>query len=317
MRFLMPCTITGTLFCGVLLMSIGAAIELKVPACMRNNTFLHTIDRRLNHLYVSNHTKVLLYFTTTLKGYYLRHYPRSNHLSQFKNIWPFALRKSDLLRNSDVLIHATVTLNDRSNAYNQKNKTALAKTPDHLCRGLSQAVRFFPNRNITIRFIENPGYQAGAIKSMVDGYRQGWFAPYDWVIRLNGDTVIYDDTRLAAFMQESNCSAVLSNCARSLQDPVKVMSDFFAFRPDRVDYSTWGLDWWSRLNAEHWTTEAFQAVIDLRNHRWIQSLSKYIACRIVQQDITHQHFCWQDQIHRLLNSSENIPSVSNEPCIDA
>lgn len=314
----LPFSILSILLLGLM----GFSAEIDHALYMINNTFLRSIDPSLNHLYSSNHSKVLLYFTTSLEGHFQsRHHPKANQLPQFKYLWPFALRKSDLLRNADVLIHASVTFNDHTPIHDVMNKTTGMKyvdaTPEHLCRGLTQAVRSFPNCNVTILFMENPGYQGGAIKAMVDGYQQGWFAPYDWVIRLNGDTMIYDDTRLTAFMQESECNAVFSNCATSPDDPVKLMSDFFAFRPDRVDYSMWRLDWWSRLNAERWTTAAFQSVVEKQKHRWIQSLSKSVYCRVMQQDIAHQHFCWHDQIYRLLNPADNSSlRMSNEPCID-
>jgi hypothetical protein len=70
---------------------------------------------------------------------------------------------------------------------------------------------------VTVRYIYNPGYHAGAIKVMLDGLHEGWFNAYDWVIRLNPDTMVYDDSRLAQAMNNKQYAVVLANCGMCIQ----------------------------------------------------------------------------------------------------
>ena len=45
----------------------------------------------------------------------------------------------------------------------------------------------FARTGIIIHVRHNPGYQGGAILSLVVDYKKGWFEGYDWVVRVNPD----------------------------------------------------------------------------------------------------------------------------------
>jgi peptidoglycan/xylan/chitin deacetylase (PgdA/CDA1 family) len=119
-----------------------------------------------------------------------------------------------MLRNADVLIHLGIhanSINTITDNSPDKVLVNVTRTPPHLYRELHQAVKTFPNKNVTVRYVSNPGYHAGATKVMLDGLDEGWFASYDWVIRLNPDTMIYDDSRLATAMNDKRYAVILGN----------------------------------------------------------------------------------------------------------
>lgn len=56
----------------------------------------------------------------------------------------------------------------------------VAKSDPHSIRMVAQAAHSFPNNYIRVFFVENPGYQPGAIKCMQDAMKLGLFDGYDW-----------------------------------------------------------------------------------------------------------------------------------------
>ena len=58
-----------------------------------------------------------------------------------------------------------------------------------------------PNRNATIFFsVFNPGYQDGAKYAMHVALTSGWFDAYEWVVRINPDVMVFDESRLTLAM---------------------------------------------------------------------------------------------------------------------
>lgn len=286
----------------------GKAVVDSELECKKNRTLLYeAIDKDEKIMFHRNdaHGKVLLYFTSVLDA----RWGNSDHISQFRHIWPIAMRKNAMLRIADILIYAGVFSGGEVMDWSDglQNQTA---TPAAVYCELIHAVRSLPNINITIRFVANPGYQSGAVKAMIDGHVNGWFASYDWVIRLNPDVIVYDETRLATAMQNKGCFAVLSNCA-SVEEGAIVMSDFFAFRPKLAAH---GKKWIEQLEvrdpdaqyqAEGWTTSLFLDSYLEGKRYWIQSYGNG-GCRIDQPDILHGHYNWEDQIYKFFNASYQI-----------
>ena len=272
-----------------------------------NETIIRSIRKSEEYLYTTNSQgKVLLYFSSTLET----HWGKSDQLSQFKYLWPIALRKNNMLRNADILIYAGISLHDNNTVIsNKKKQYNISTTPAYLYYELHQAALSFPNKNVTIKYMNNVGYQQGAVKVMIDGLNEGWFNGYDWVIRLNPDTMIYDDTRLASYLNNNTCTVVLAN---GNNRGILLLSDFFAFRPDRVDYSRWDRAYmvW---NAERWTTNAFSYLISEQQHIWIQATPAWCMWRVSQADIVHAHYKWADQVYRFFDPSHVI-SIDDNVC---
>lgn len=148
------------------------------------------------------------------------------------------------------------------------------------------------------------------------------------VIRLNPDVIIYSETRLRRLMGQSWIHGVFSNCLQSFCDEYAtvpcldtrryiLMSDFFAFRPDKVrtNYPTWlehrlsANDW-----AEGWTSTSFKDFISSGNFSWIQSYSNTSSCRIAQEDIGHSHERWWVKLDYILEGRTSCPGHDYSPC---
>jgi hypothetical protein len=71
--------------------------------------------------------------------------------------------------------------------------------------------------------------QLGARRAMVDLFLNKWFEGYDWVIRLNPDVLIRNDTWLVNTLLRPDIDAILLRYG-----PKKFHSDFCAFRPQAV-----------------------------------------------------------------------------------
>jgi hypothetical protein len=222
--------------------------------------------------------KVMLYVTTHMSP---------QHIWYLKSCWSAALQNSLLLRSSDVVVYLNEPENEREEA-----KKLLKDT--------------FKNQKLTIHERGNPGYQEGAIAALADAAREGWFNGYDWVIRVNPDVIIRNDTFILDVMQnDPNATALLVNCLPSDDDP-KVQTDFFAIKPGALapntflnssdpnaEYSSTGTD----PNAEYsFTNDIRKDILDVGNHRWIKeaTLSNGM-CRVGddmelnETPITHFH----------------------------
>ena len=189
--------------------------------------------------------KVMLYVTTHMSP---------QHIWYLKSCWLPALQNSVLLRNSDVVVY----LNPTNDTKREEAKQLLKGT--------------FQNQNLTIYDRSNPGPQEGAKSAISDAAQEGrWFNGYDWVIRVNPDVIIRDDTFMMDVMQnDPNATAILINCHGNYDAPkVKVHTDFFAIKPGALRPNNF-------LNSTHWNAEtAFTEdistdILKKGNHRWIE-----------------------------------------------
>ena len=99
--------------------------------------------------------------------------------------WPAMLAHAPLLRTADVLVYA--------------GGPAAAVPAARL--SWESIVNALPNRNATIFFSSfNPGYQDGAKYAMHVALTSGWFDAYEWVVRINPDVMVFDESRLTLAM---------------------------------------------------------------------------------------------------------------------
>merc|ERR1719237_768947 len=88
----------------------------------------------------------------------------------------------------------------------------------------------------TIHYGKNIGYHPGAMKAMDDGFQNGWFDGYDWLVRINPDVIIYDEIPMFSFMDRPDVSAVIAKCHYEWGENKKyywqINTDFFAVRPE-------------------------------------------------------------------------------------
>ena len=233
------------------------------------NAFKSSINDTDFGIKAAKSLKVMLYVTTHMS---------SQHIWYLKSCWIPALQNSLLLRSSDVVVH----LNPSNNTVREEGKKLLKAT--------------FQNQTITIHDRSNPGYQSGAISALEDAAKEGWFKGYDWVIRVNPDVIIRNDTYMLDIMQnDPNATAILINCANLNPQNPQVHTDFFAIKPGALAPNTFINS--TIGNAEYsFTNDIGADILNKGNHRWIKnSEPKRGICRAGyyrkedERDVTHSH----------------------------
>ena len=209
--------------------------------------------------------RILVYMTTACSSCQLKH---------LQGCWPNSMEAAPLLSQADVLLFAGCS-------------NIVARGTQLWVRALSS----LPNANVSLAWMRNnPGYQQGAIYSVVLATRLGWFGEYDWVIRVNPDVVFENAMFLEAHLWQSNTSAVLSQCRTRVRGPAGLVihTDFFAARPLAMDNTKWK----GHVNAEVASTHVFKSIVDSQRAVVFQKGTSNYQCRVMNNGIVHQHdFC--------------------------
>jgi hypothetical protein len=193
--------------------------------------------------------KVLLFVTTHMPPW---------HIWNLKSCWPAAMRHSLLLRSADVLVH--LSYDQEADIRDNEMKLKYQKNL------LNQTFR---DQKLTIHTTTNEGYQEGAMKALSDASSHGWFEDYDWVIRLNPDVILRNETYLINIMEnDPNATGIFVNCIHSNERPM-VHTDFFAIKPSVLPKDAFLKP--ATNHAERSFTHAIQRqILDKKGQRWIQ-----------------------------------------------
>ena len=138
----------------------------------------------------------------------------------------------------------------------------------------------------------NAGYQGGAMLAMHTLLSKGWQRDYDWVIRLNPDVLVYDDSYLDSFFRSPYLNTVLANCHGGTlqnQGTVAVMSDFFAFRPEHIPSNAFA-NWQEEHSAEEQVTRVFNDSISFKTCAWLLPHQNSFTCRTRGNGVWHWHY---------------------------
>jgi hypothetical protein len=105
--------------------------------------------------------KLAVYMTTHLSEKHLRYFP----------CWYDAITRLEIFKYADLILYVS-------------------------SQPTSEQLALLPFQNISIKLYRNTFKQKGAIKAMLDPFIENvtWFDEYDWVIRLNPDVLIRNDT---------------------------------------------------------------------------------------------------------------------------
>lgn len=205
----------------------------------------------------SSRKSVLMYVTTHLS---------SMHIRYLEQCWPHLLLKSPLYRSSDFIIFIT------QSADQILNTTIIEQV--------------FANTTFTIHSEPNPGYHEGAVLAMTEAFDQQWFDSYDWVIRLNPDVLIRNDTFLLQTFEDDGIDGIFADCW-DVPCPEgkgctgrKTHTDFFAFRPSALPRNAFA-DSPLESDAEWAATRAFSSIIMNKRDCWVPGAGPHsIVCRI-------------------------------------
>jgi len=133
----------------------------------------------------------------------------------------------------------------------------------------------FNNQNLTVHVRAHDGTQttreekqAGAMEALTRAALLQWFDGYDWVIRVNPDVIVRDDTFLLKTMKnDRNATALLINCDWK-QKGIRAHTDFFALKPEALPPFAFVKP--SNPNAEYSFTNDIKPILESGGHRWIQ-----------------------------------------------
>ena len=182
------------------------------------------------HFVELTNMRVLLFVTT--------HMP-DLHAKALKWVWPNTVIASSLLTHADVLFYTAKDI----------NKTLLE--------------RIWPQKNITVAKYVNEGYQEGAISALMTAVEKRWFSNYDWVIRVNPDVIIRNETWIVSQMlNKKKIRGILVDCRdQNLTEPIpKIHTDFFAIRPEHLPMPERLRAYKSMKNAEYHATFLFENI---------------------------------------------------------
>lgn len=219
---------------------------------------------------MANTSKILVYITTHLS---------EQHVLYLQSCWPTMFARSRLFRQADVAIFLT---NEGSKLLNMT---------------LIHAV--FPPKKVKAIYVHpNPGHQEGAVLAMNEGFGRGYFGGYDWVIRVNPDVLIRNDTWLLKTFQDQTIHGVFADChdrgcpeGRKCTQRV-IMTDFLAFRPNRVPGDAFKEAYKQEKNAENQATLAFASMVQRGNDSWLLGAGPHTGfCRVRGESspVVHDH----------------------------
>jgi hypothetical protein len=233
--------------------------------------------------------KLAIYMTTHLS---------TTHIS-FLPCWYDAIQRLEIFQYADLVLYT-------SSVFDPVPTEILHQLP-------------FRN-NVIIKYYNNTGYQNGAIQAMIDPFKledndvdsndnvKSWFNGYDWVIRLNPDVLIRNDTWLIETMMNTSIDAIFHDCFNRKLYPFnndrqipKFHSDFVAFRPLAVrrdlilSVPLVKLNHLNRnvMNAEMHLTESFWNIYQSKRFAYLEGgeNSKPGRCRLegMHSPVLHVH----------------------------
>jgi len=212
----------------------------------------------LNTVNIPQRKKSLIFVTTHLS---------ETHYTFFEKCWPSLLAKGDIYRQSDFLV--LITLSEGT----EPNWEFLNAT--------------FANTNYTAQVVKNPGYHQGAVLALTKGYLNNWFDDYEWVIRVNPDVLIRNDSFLFERMDDAKIQGVFADCFNrdcptgNHCSSAKIHTDFFAIRPEAVSLQDVMEANKAKIHAELMATQAFSGIVNAGTDSWVPDAGPHNGnCRI-------------------------------------
>jgi hypothetical protein len=211
--------------------------------------------------------RILIFITTHLSDM---------HYTYLENCWPALIAKSPLFKQSDFMMFITESQGRKVNM---------------------TLINFvFTETGISVHSAENPGYQQGAILALTEAIGNHWFDKYDWVIRVNPDVLIRNDSFLLERFEDSGIHGVFADCLDK-ECPTgnkcidrKIHTDFFAVRPRAISANA--VHETKQNNAELMITEAFSSIVKDGTDSWVPDTGRHGGfCRVSGKSspVIHTH----------------------------
>jgi hypothetical protein len=183
----------------------------------------------------------------------------TTHLSQIDkdfltDCWPYATRNLKIFHHSDLIIYSSEP-----------------PDPELLEPLIFQriTVKLFPQVEIPSSFFffaskedTELQKQTAAKRAMTDPFKEenNWFDGYDWVIRLNPDVLVRREKWLRQTMLNPDVDAILIDYSFSPRHQHKFQTDFYAFRPAKVNRHALFAHFSKQATAEEHLGAAFENI---------------------------------------------------------
>lgn len=229
-----------------------------------------------NTLTAKRFPRILLFITTHVS---------EEHFQFLERCWPFIVQNTKLVAMSDIFIFSAEA-NDRN-----ASKAMLATVNELLVEAdYNYTLEYKHNRTVTLVVSENPGYQEGANLALKEAALHDWFEGYDWVVRINPDVLIYNDTWILDIMKhDQNASVIFADCHDNPGAGAEhVHTDFMIFRPEVFPKETYGNMTINGSHAETTSSVFFSQVLPNRNesYRWLPDTGNHGGiCRVGHQKL--------------------------------
>ena len=223
-------------------------------------------DRSAAPLAKDGFPRILLYITTHVSD---------QHLEFLKRCWPYILHNTKLVAMSDIFIFSTG--NPDASEYILSMIREVVVPADH-----KYYSTYKRHRNITLVQANNPGYQEGANLALKEAATHGWFHGYDWVVKVNPDVLIYNDTWILDTMtQDQNASGIFVDCFDGNGGKRLIQTDFFSIRPEAFPEEPFRNMLNLAENAERTATSFFSQSISNGTDRWLPDIGQmHLICRV-------------------------------------
>jgi hypothetical protein len=256
----------GLIYMTLALLTYAVAIGSSL-GCSQARVVPNAVSRMHRAWHQSTGLNVLIYITTHLSD---------AHVYYLKTCWPSMIANSQLFRRADFSMFVT---------------TSSAK---HLNTSLIESL--FTSVNFKLHIRPNPGYQRGAMLAMTEAYKLDWFEHYDWVIRLNPDVFIRNETFLLHRLRDPAISGVFVDCTQKVCESETncsgrlIHTDFMAFRPNAIERNAFQNA--NDSNAESQATRALDRIIEAKMDSWVTDVGVFRgACRVRGENspVIHEH----------------------------
>lgn len=218
-----------------------------------------------------------------------------SHYWLLKTCWQNAIKKSFLLNSSDISIYLNTNEENRNeavsfleNLFHNRNLKIYFPVGKYKVKNTTLVDSLFAPKNKSLLNDSNHlDKQYGAMQALSDASNEGWFYGYDWVIRLNPDVIIRNETALLKILfNDLNATAALVDCWKFRRKkepslPILIHTDFFAIRPDSLPKNVFSVNFETQNAEASFTKQIENYTLKKGSHRWVpnnEPLSP--ACRV-------------------------------------
>lgn len=201
------------------------------------------------------------------------------HFDALKYCWRTTITRSPLLQEADVMVAATLGP--------EVSLAGVAGIVSAAFDGLGR-----PHRSIRVEALGNLDYQEGAMLSMRKACENGWFVGYDWVVRLNPDVIVRNDSWVLRQMRNESIDGIFARCNDrpiwASKGPMKVHTDFTVFRPRALAPGSFSDAY---TNAEWQASRAFADTLRSGRYALLPSGPHWNKCRVRGEasPVVHSH----------------------------